>query len=154
MFGSLKTLIHQALNEEADARRFSADDHRLALAALLVHLIAVDGVITEDERTRLRQVLSQHYDLDPKETEALVAEARRSDEDAVDLYGFTSVLKRMLDADGRAKAVEMMWELVFADGKISEFEDNMVWRVAELLGVSPRDRIALKKKVEAKLDIP
>ena len=27
----------------------------------------------------------------------------------------------------------MMWELVYADGQVSEFEDNVVWRAADLL---------------------
>lgn len=151
MFKPLTNWIHGILENAENERSFTADDQRLAVAALLVHLIAVDGVITDDERKRLREVLSKHYELDAGDTERLVAEARRRDEDAVDLYGFTSVLKRMLDETGRAQVVEMMWQLVFADGKISEFEDNMVWRVAELLAVSPRERIALKRKVEANL---
>jgi uncharacterized tellurite resistance protein B-like protein len=41
----------------------------------------------------------------------------------------------------------MMWELVYADGRVSEFEDNVVWRAADLLGVSSRDRIDLKRRV-------
>jgi uncharacterized tellurite resistance protein B-like protein len=41
----------------------------------------------------------------------------------------------------------MMWELVYADGQVSEFEDNVVWRAADLLGVSARDRIDLKHRV-------
>jgi uncharacterized tellurite resistance protein B-like protein len=38
----------------------------------------------------------------------------------------------------------MMWELVYADGQVSEFEDNVVWRASDLLGISQRDRIELK----------
>ena len=151
MLKSLTKWIHGIAESEED-RPFTTDDYRLSVAAILVHLVAVDGVITQDERMRLRQVLADHYDLKPEETETLVKEAKRRDEDAVDLYGFTSVLKRMLDEAGRRGVVEMMWEMVFADGKISEFEDNMVWRVAELLGISARDRIAIKKTVEAKLE--
>ena len=54
---------------------------------------------------------------------------------------------RSLDEDGRRKIVEMMWELVYVDGNVSEFEDNVVWRAADLLGVSSRDRIDLKHRV-------
>jgi uncharacterized tellurite resistance protein B-like protein len=43
-----------------------------------------------------------------------------------------------------------MWELVYADGQVSEFEDNVVWRAADLLGVSSRDRIDLKHQVAAR----
>jgi uncharacterized tellurite resistance protein B-like protein len=42
-----------------------------------------------------------------------------------------------------------MWELVYADGEVSEFEDNVVWRAADLLGVSSRDWIDLKHWVAA-----
>jgi len=66
---------------------------------------------------------------------------------AVDLYGFTSVLKRRLDEAERERIVSMMWELVYADGKVHEFEDNLIWRVAELLGVSSQARIRLKQAV-------
>ena len=43
----------------------------------------------------------------------------------------------------------MMWELVYADGQVSEFEDNVVWRAADLLGISSRDRLDLKHRVAA-----
>ncbi|WP_428688058.1 TerB family tellurite resistance protein, partial [Roseibium sp.] len=69
------------------------------------------------------------------------------DEEAVDLYGFTSVLKRTTDEAERLAIVEMMWEIVYADGHVHEFEDNTIWRVAELLGVSTRDRMSLRHKV-------
>src|SRR5215467_8601942 len=44
---------------------------------------------------------------------------------------------------------ELMWEMVYADGVASEFESNVMWRVADLLAVSARDRIALRERVAA-----
>jgi uncharacterized tellurite resistance protein B-like protein len=80
----------------------------------------------------------------------LIASATRVEGEAVDLYHFTSVIMRQVDAEGRLRIVEMMWELVYADGQVNEFEDNVVWRAADLLGVSSRDRIDLKHRVAAK----
>jgi uncharacterized tellurite resistance protein B-like protein len=68
---------------------------------------------------------------------------------AVDLYHFTSVIMRSVNEEGRLRIVEMMWELVYADGRVSEFEDNVVWRAADLLGISSRDRIDLKHRAAA-----
>jgi uncharacterized tellurite resistance protein B-like protein len=45
-----------------------------------------------------------------------------------------------------------MWEMVFADGKMHEFEDNIVWRIAQLLEVETQDRIAMKQRVRARLE--
>lgn len=120
-------------------------DHRLAAAALLYHVISLDGLVDEAERERLQAVLTARYELDPEEGEDLIEEARAAERDAVDLYRFTSVLKDQLSEAERADIIAMMWEMGFADGELHAQEDNVVWRVSELLGVSSRDRVRLKK---------
>lgn len=133
---------------DADAPGLNLDDARIAAAALAVHVIAVDGVVEESERTTLRQSLSREFSLSETDTAALIEIAQERDRDAVDLYGFTSVLNRRMDEDGRLRVVEMLWEMVYADGTVHEFEDNTLWRIAELLHVPPRERIRLRKLVE------
>ena len=129
---------------------FAVDDHRVAAAALLVNLIHADGQTSGNEKTVLHDVLKARFGLDEAETAELIETAQRREADAVDLYGFTSVLKRSLDAEGRAGVVEMMWEIVFADGAAHELEDNIVWRAADLLGVSDRERVELKRRIAAR----
>jgi uncharacterized tellurite resistance protein B-like protein len=127
---------------------FGEGDQRLAAAALLYHVTAIDGMVSEEERRLFRQLLARRFGLDEAETRALVEAAAAADSEAVDLYGFTSVLKRRLDIADRERIVEMLWELVYADGKLHEFEDNVIWRIAELLGVSSEARIRLKRAVK------
>ena len=149
MFDALKQFFKElSAGEEAD-EQFGVDDHRLAAAALLVHVISIDGVAEQSEKDKLKTVLMRRYELSEADTSELIEEAQKRDLEAVDLYGFTNVLKRALDDDGRARVIEMMWEIVYADGIVHEFEDNLVWRVAELLGISARDRIRLRKRIEA-----
>jgi uncharacterized tellurite resistance protein B-like protein len=73
-----------------------------------------------------------------------------ADREAVDLYHFTHLLMGALDEKGRLRVIEMLWEMAFADGAVGEFEDNMMWRVADLLAVSPRDRITLRQQASEK----
>jgi uncharacterized tellurite resistance protein B-like protein len=123
------------------------DELQLAAAALLFHVFAVDGVVSAEEREMLSSLLGRRFELDPAETQSLVKAAENADAEAVDLYGFTSVLKRKLEQADRERIIEMMWKLVYADGSVHEFEDNAVWRVAELLAVPSQTRIRLKKSV-------
>ncbi|WP_245495702.1 TerB family tellurite resistance protein, partial [Mesorhizobium sp. M1A.F.Ca.IN.020.30.1.1] len=44
------------------------------------------------------------------------AVGERADNEAIDLYAFTSVLKRHLDAEARKAFIGLMWEIVYADG--------------------------------------
>ena len=99
------------------------------------------------ERERLTAVLRQRFDLDAEEAARLIAAAIDKDLEAIDLYAFTSVLNRTLDDEERRRVVEMMWEVVYADGRVDELEDNVVWRAADLLHVPSRDRIALKHAI-------
>jgi uncharacterized tellurite resistance protein B-like protein len=144
MLDAIKTFLND-LTGRPEPRALGADEQQLAAAALLFHVIAVDGIVSTDERRVLAAVLKRHFDLDDKETEALIAAAEEADKEAVDLYSFTSVLKRQAEEADREKIVEMMWRLVYADGAVHEFEDNVIWRVAELLGVDPKARIRLKQ---------
>lgn len=148
MFNSIRDWIDRLSRAGEGRDVYAGSDPRLSVAAILVHIVAVDGVVTESEKRRLRECLKSHYALSTEETEALIDEATQRDEQAVDLYAFTSVLKRELDEEGRRDVVALMWEMVFADGSVNEFEDNVVWRVAELIGVSTRDRMVIRKRIE------
>jgi uncharacterized tellurite resistance protein B-like protein len=151
MFDALKSFIAELAGADSAEKSFAEDDYRLAAAALLVHVAAADGETDDAERRRLKTVIEERFGLDDSATARLIEKAEESDRDAVDFYQFTSVLKRALDEDGRLKVVEMMWDIAFADGEIHEFEENTVWRVAELLGVSTRDRVLLRQRVGGEL---
>lgn len=150
MFDALKKLLGTLAADDEAQHSLGEEELRIASAALLVRAATVDGEFAEDERVRLQQILQQNYGLSGPDALLLIAAAEEREHEAVDLYGFTSVLARHLDQDGRQKIVEMLWEIAFADGHLHEFEANVVWRVSELLGVSARDRIRLRKLVEAR----
>jgi uncharacterized tellurite resistance protein B-like protein len=149
MFDSLRKLISEFGESGKHPSRFQDDDYRLAAAALLVQAAAIDGAVSDAARDRLHAVIKQRFNLDDAATDELVAAATEAEQKAIDLYQFTARLNRSLDAAGRARMVEMMWQIVYADGVISEFEDNLIWRVADLLGVSQNERIALRERVAA-----
>ena len=123
-----------------------AHDPKLAVAALLVHLAAVDGQMKDEERKAIKAALMNHYELDEPKVEKLVREAARQDAEAVDFFKFTSGLTR-LEMDDRIEIIRLMWTVVFADQRNHELEDNMVWRIAELIGVSARDRTILRNQI-------
>jgi uncharacterized tellurite resistance protein B-like protein len=149
MFEALRKFVSDLADGETHPSRFADNDYRLAAAALLVHAAAIDGVISDIERERLHAVIKRWFDLDDAATDELLSAATTAEQESIDLYHFTSLLGRSLDEDGRRRAVEMMWEIAYADGRVSEFEDNLIWRAADLLGVSTRERVELRQQVAA-----
>lgn len=128
------------------------DDPRVAAAALMFHVIDADGDRNEAERQKLRQLLSQAFNVSGAELDGLVAAGARAEAEAVDVYSFTSVLNRHLDQEARIRFISLLWEAVYADGELHELEDHILWRVAELLHIEGRDRVAARQR--ARGDLP
>jgi uncharacterized tellurite resistance protein B-like protein len=147
MFDAFRKFLSDLSIGDKHPSRFEDNDYRLAAAALLVHAAAIDGEVSEVERERLHVIIKQRFELDEEATNELVAEATEAEHQAVDLYHFTSLINRTLNEAGRRRVVEMMWEIVYADGRVTEFEDNLLWRAADLLGISSRERIELRQQV-------
>lgn len=150
MLDALRKLITDFGDEGHHPSRFGADDYRVAACALLVHTAAIDGSFSDAERRRLHALVMQRFGLDDRAADELIAEAVEVERRSIDLYQFTARLNRTLDEVGRARMVEMMWQIVYADGNVTEFEDNLIWRAADLLGVSPRERIDLRRRIAEK----
>lgn len=149
MFDAIKSFVADLASSGKQAGDLDDQDLRVATAALLVHAAAIDGDISEAERDKLQNLLKLRFELDDDGAKALIAQATAADDKAVDLYHFTHLLNGSLDGNERLRLIEMMWTIAYADGAVSEFEDNLIWRVADLLGVSAAERIALRHRVAA-----
>ena len=147
MLEKVKRLFGELHGGSKQSGHFDADDYRVAAAALLVHVATLDHDLTGEARQRLGALLMAQFSLTDQLTDELIEAAVAADREAVDFYHFTHLLMRTIDEQGRLRVVEMLWKMAFADGAISEFEDNVMWRVADLLAVSPRERIALRQQV-------
>ena len=141
----------EGVDEDSQLKDLREEELRIASAALLINAGSIDGKFDSTEKQKVKALLQRRFDLSPDELKRLFQEASAEEREAVDLYRFTKVLCRDLDQDGRKRIVEMLWEVVMADGVVDEFESNLVWRVAELIGVSTRDRVTIRKMVEARL---
>jgi uncharacterized tellurite resistance protein B-like protein len=151
MLDGLRQFIADVVSPTAqDDRVFDDTGYRLAATALLIHVISLDGEPSGVEKRKLHSLIESRFGLAPGAADRLIASATQVEGEAVDLYHFTSIIMRSVDEAGRLRIVEMMWELVYADGQANEFEDNVVWRAADLLGVSSRDRIDLKHRVASR----
>ena len=150
-WSKLSELFERASDSETRLRSLREEELRVAAAALLVNASAIDGQVAPEERRKLKTLLQERFELSDNDCRRLIREAEAREREAVDLYGFTSVVCAQLDQDGRKRIIEMLWEMAMADGVVHEFETNLIWRVAELLGVSAHDRATLRKIVASRV---
>ena len=124
---------------------------RQAVAALLVHACRIDDDVDPAEVAARDRLLQQKFDVPDGEIAGLVMQAESAVEEAGDFYRFTRSVKDHYDREHRGRIVEMLWEIVLADGSISAHEANLVWRVAGLLGFTTRENGDFRRAVQERL---
>lgn len=146
MFDKLMAFLNSLGGDQAQAA--APDSTVVAIVALALHVIQADGIIAEAETETLETAIRSYFNLSKGEFDVMLTAAKREEEDAVDLFRFTSRINRALDERQKTEFIGMLWQIVHADHDRNELEDHLVWRIAELIGVSGRDRINKRLDVE------
>ena len=127
---------------------------RLAAAALMVEAAKLDGSFDAVERGRIVELLRARFAMDEAETHDLIDAADEETDLAGGLHGFTSEIRRNFDHGERVAMIEMLWEVVYADDILHDFESNMLRRVAGLLYVTDRESGEARKRVLGRRESP
>lgn len=146
MFERLKSFLNTLVGGEA--RGPELDETAVAVLALALHVIHGDGVVEERESEVLETQIRAYFNLSKGEYDEMLAVAKQQEESAIDLFRFTSRINRALDESQKTEFVGLLWQIVHADDKRNELEDHLVWRIAELIGVSGRVRIEKRQEAE------
>jgi uncharacterized tellurite resistance protein B-like protein len=136
MLKSLKDLFDRLLPPEAGTPPAAAE-HTLQLAAavMLVEVMRADTQDTAAERATVVAALKEKFALEADEAERLIELARATARQSTDLYAFTSRINERFEMAQKVRMVELMWQVAYADGSLSEHERHLVWRIADLLHV-------------------
>ena len=144
--------IFSAVRGEA-APTARADDLQVAVGALLVEAAARDDVFDAAESAAITQLLAARFQLSADATAQLLAASEAAKANSLELYGFVRKLLKEMDEAQRIEVIEMLWEVVYADGVLDAHEDAMIRKVAGLLYVSDFDRGAARRRVREKLGL-
>jgi len=141
--------LFQTPADEAPEKTFG--DVKVAAAALLVCAATMDEVYGKTEQAKIRDVLKGFFELSDEETEELVALAESEEQRAVGLHRWTQTLKDAYEVEERARLIEQLWEVVYADGELHDYEASLLRRVAGLIYVPDREAGEARKRVLARL---
>ena len=152
MLATLKKLMR--LGKENEIENLSFDQEgRMACAALMTRAAWLDGTLDKVEENALRDLMMKRFEISPDEADEILKAAADDLDASNDLYRYTKDLRDNFDADERLKLIEMIWEVVYADGVLHDFEATLMRRLAGLLYVDDRDSGEAKKRVMHKLGL-
>ena len=138
---------------EARGARHSQGELQIAAAALMVEAAQLDDEFDARERARIHKLVSERFGLGPVESDSLIEVAQERVAEATQLHGFTRVVKAAFSQEERVELMEMLWEVAYADGKLHDYEANLMRRLAGLLQVPDRDSGLARKRARERLDL-
>ena len=131
----------------------AADPVPPASAALLVEAALMDGHLDTRERETIVRLMGARFTMAPEACEAIIDEAVATVRASSQLYPFTRVVKDHWDEGQREHLMEMLWEVVYADGQLHDYEASLTRRIAGLIYVSDRASGAARQRVLGRLGV-
>ncbi len=151
MLRTLKDLF-DAVQPPPEPRSGPAAEHtlQLATAVLLVEVMRSEPEIGAAERAVVLAALQEKFELADDEVARLVELAEHASREAYDYHRFTSVINRGFSAEQRARIIEYMWQVAYADGHLSAHEHHLMRKIAGLLYVSESVYVAAKMRAKGR----
>jgi uncharacterized tellurite resistance protein B-like protein len=149
MFNIVKHFFDKEKAEDPNAiDQESGHDTTVATCALLVEIAQIDGTFTQEEMETVISILKEKYGLSRENADALIAEAEKQLEESVDLWQFAKLINENYSNEEKMEIIETLWQVVYVDGKMDQYEHYLMNKLKNLLRVSHNQLIDAKLKVK------
>jgi len=145
----LKTFKKMWGNPSSTSSKPQEHDIALAVTALMVQVMQQDDRLDEREYHTIMQDIQSRFNLSKKEAEEHIKLATQADNKANDLHQFTAPLIKAYSEQERIAIIRQLWLIAMSDGAVDTYEESLIRKVAELIGVHHHQFI--DAKIQAKL---
>ena len=121
-------------------------DTNILIASLLIHAARIDENYTDIERKIITKAIIDLNKLSLDKAKQILNDAEKKEEESNQIVEFTREIKKY-PMEFRLKVIEIIWKIVYSDGKNDSYESNLIRRICGLLYVSDKDNGIIKTKI-------
>jgi uncharacterized tellurite resistance protein B-like protein len=148
MIDLLKRFFAKTESESTDTHgKDTGHDVRVATCALLIEIARIDEKFTDAELETILRILKEKYGLSQENADAVMQEADKELEESVDLWQFARLINEHYTPDEKIEIIEILWQIVFVDGKMDKYENYLMHRLGNLLRLSHKQLMDAKVKI-------
>jgi uncharacterized tellurite resistance protein B-like protein len=134
-------------DDKEAAATSSHHDIRVATCALFLEMANLDDEFSGTEKEDVLRLMREHYGLSAAHAEELASIARQELDGSIDLWRFTNLINQNYSRHEKMQIVELIWRLIYADGRLSEHENYLVRKLGKMLRLNHRELIECKLAV-------
>ncbi len=146
-FSRLLERFRDGFSSHTPAGAKTEDPLRLATAAVLLEIAHADGEFTPADDGDVVGFLKSAFQLDDAAVRELMNTAEDIRRHTIDHFALTNYIRRNASLNERIDIVKTMWRVAFSDGRLTEYENYLVRKLADLLGIEHHIMI------DAKVDV-
>jgi len=147
MFDALDKFIKKYIASDSSSHEHPDDDAlMIATAVLFLEMAYADFEISVEEEEHLHETLSHFFNLSKEDVLELVQVAQERRADRHDIWLFSNLVNEHFDRPEKKWILEQLWKLIYADGKVDKYEDNLIRKISTLIGLSHQEMIEAKIK--------
>tara|TARA_B100001248_G_scaffold241705_1_gene208626 strand:- start:898 stop:1347 length:450 start_codon:yes stop_codon:yes gene_type:complete len=142
----LINLLKKILNDENSSLEKKDNSNLDLLCGLMIEAAYTDGQIEKIELDKIKSSLINIFEEDENEVNSVLNQAVNNKNNSKSLYHYTSIINKNFSEDKKLLLIETLWEIVLSDGKIHDYESNLIRRLAGLLYISDVNSGNARKK--------
>jgi uncharacterized tellurite resistance protein B-like protein len=150
MLDYLKDLFTIKTEEETDK---NTNKLEIAACALLMEIANADEEFSEDERSKIVELMKKTFNLSENEVLNIISKSEEEIKKSVSLYEFTDILNTNLNSDEKYAILKHLWRIAYADGNLDAYEDHYIKQISNNLHIYNHERIAAKLEVKEELGL-
>jgi len=140
--------LFDSLFHDTDKENSGEYDNKIATSVLFLELAYADFTVTEEEEKNIYANLQKFFNLPANEVETIINIAREKRKNRNDIWVFTNQIKSSYSRERKIKIIELLWQLVYSDGQMDKYEEALMRKISNLLGLTHGEMIQAKNKVK------
>jgi len=150
MLGVFKNLFDGSKKVE------SAEDRELKLkvatCVILLEAATADSNFSPEEQEKILEILKSRFQMTDESVKELIDKSEAERESVTDLWYFTNLINENLNNEEKYNLMELVWEVVYADGTLDKFENYIARKLLNMLNLDHSRFIELKMKVKNEIE--
>ena len=146
-------LLKNIFQSSNDIEENKLDNNLEILCGLMIEAANTDGTIDDKEIDKIKSILINTFDENPEEVNLFLKKALDNSNNSKSLFFYTSKLNKNYSEQKKLLLIETLWEIVLSDGKVHDFESNLIRRLSGLLYISDVNSGNARKRALNKINI-
>ena len=136
-------------NKEIDQN--SEDSNLELLCGLMIEAANSDGDIGAEETKKIRETLINIFKENPDKVDSVLEQSIKNSNNSKSLYYYSSKINKNYSEEKKILLLEILWEIVLADGQLHDYESSIIRRLSGLLYISDINSGNARKRALSKI---